>query len=348
MPHFHPLPFCRRVGLCLALLMLAVGAARAQPAAPDDVARLAAWLAGEWNNNEQVWQQRIDAADPKLAARQEAVPHVHQVVAPVALPQFGAQVLYLQQSRGDDLGQVQAQRLIRLTPEGDDGGIRQDSIELPAGAAYLDAHRRPEVLASLTAEALRTDTGCAVIWRFDPQAQAYRGSTLAERCQDRSSRPGQVLSVQQTWQLSATQLSVLAQARDAAGQLVLGNRTDTAQRSRKVRYFQGWVWFKVAGPGAAADDKNTSFTAKYLLHSEGQRMVVPLANGSPSPYQLELALLTYQNTSRPVLKFALLDRASGKTLTYVWTNPQATTIGMNLGWFQAGVTQKAERSEFGY
>ena len=97
------------------------------------------------------------------------------------------------------------------------------------------------------------------------------------------------------------------------------------------------------GPGAGADDRDTSFTAKYALHSEGQKVVLLRKDGSESPWQLELALLTYQNTRRPILKFALLDRASGKSIAYAWANTEANTVGMNLGWFQAGVTQRTER-----
>jgi len=84
------------------------------------------------------------------------------------------------------------------------------------------------------------------------------------------------------------------------------------------------------------------------LHSEGQRIPVLYNDGTPSPYLLELALLTYQNTRKPILKFALLDAATGKSVTYIWANTEAALIGMNLGWFQSGMTQKAERVNFGY
>jgi hypothetical protein len=63
---------------------------------------------------------------------------------------------------------------------------------------------------------------------------------------------------------------------------------------------------------------------------------------------IELATLTYQNTRKSVLKFTLLHRDTLKTLTYVWANADASTIGMNLGWFQAGVAQKADRIDFGF
>jgi hypothetical protein len=64
-------------------------------------------------------------------------------------------------------------------------------------------------------------------------------------------------------------------------------------------------------------------------------------DGTPSLFDLELALLTYQNTKKPILKFALLDRATGKSVTYIRANTDATLVDMNLGWFQSGRRRRA-------
>lgn len=42
-----------------------------------------------------------------------------------------------------------------------------------------------------------------------------------------------------------------------------------------------------------------------------------------------------------------LDVATGKSVSYIWANTEAALIGMNLGWLQSGMTQKAERVNFG-
>lgn len=337
--------------LAAATVVVLCSSAHAQRTLAEDLVQLSAWLAGEWNNNEQVWQQKIDAADPKVVRKEDPVEHLHHIVTPVAVPQLGGQVFYVQRSRGDDMSQVRQQRLVRLTVDPVEGAVRQDSYRLPDEPGLLNAHLKPDALAALAKLSpadLKTSVGCEVLWRYDAAAQAFTGQTRPGACMDGTSVPGQNLSQTHTLRLSADQWLLGEQARDAAGQLVLGNKTDTPLRSRKVQYYEGWVWFKVAGPGAAADDKNTSFTAKYLLHNEGQRMVVNHSDGRPSPYMLELALLTYQNTRRPVLKWALLDRQTLKSLSYVWTEASSPTVGMNLGWFQAGVTRKAERASFGF
>ena len=42
-----------------------------------------------------------------------------------------------------------------------------------------------------------------------------------------------------------------------------------------------------------------------------------------------------------MLKLSVVDDASGRTLAYAWTNPEATRIGINLGWVQVGLESAA-------
>ena len=275
--------------LCLALLLCAWASAHAQV---DALPRLLAWLSGEWNNNEQVWQQKIAAEDPKVIVKEAAVEHVHLIFARVAAPMLGQHIVYMQQSRGDDLSKVTRQRVYRFTPT--DAAPRVEIFRIKDEALYVDTQRKPELLAALKPDALEI-TLEKMEAREDPNGPA--GAPI---------------------------------------------------KSRKVRYFEGWIWIKHAGPASTPDDKKTSFTKRFQLHTEGQRVPVPYEDGTASPYLLELAQLTYQTTRAPILKFALLDRASGKSLTYIWANTDATRIGMYLNWFQSGLTQKTERVNFGF
>lgn len=337
---------CQRIAL-LTLLQGAVITSATASAEPNDVARVYEWLSGEWNNQEQVWQQAIDANDTKIERKQDSVAHRHTVVAPVDLPALGPHVLYVQQSTGADQTQVTGQWLLRLQA-GPERTVRLETVHLTDPQRWRDAHRRAQAWSHFTAADTSTTVGCELLLRRDDSAQAYTGAVPNGTCTDTLAVAGQTLFRSETLQLQAGQWSALTQWRDAQGHLIKGNKTDTATRNRKVRYFEGWVWFRNAGPGAAADDKDTSFTAKFMLHNEGQRMTVLHKDGRPSPFVLELAKLTYQNTRRPVLKFALRDRATDKTLSYVWAHAEAPMIGMNLGWFQSGMTERSTRVHYGY
>lgn len=330
----------RRWLLAAGLSLGLSGAAQADLS--DDLQQLTTWFSGEWNNNEQVWQQKIDAADIKLLVKQDLVEHVHEVVVPLKLPQLGAHVFYVHQSSGMERTQIKSQRLLRFEVDSVAEAIRQDSFALKEPARFVNLHLNPTEMARLTsADLIPAPASCAIYWRYDATVKTFQGASQTGKCINKAMRTGQDLVVTQSSTLNATFFTLLSQTRDASGQVLQGNLTDTAVRSRKVRYFEGWLWFRNAGPGALPEDKNTSFTAKYLMHSEGQRLPVLFQDGSPSPYLIELATLTYQNTRKPVLKFTLMDSATLKTLTYVWANADAHTIGMNLGWFQAGVAHKS-------
>jgi hypothetical protein len=321
--------------LLLAAGLFSTGPAQAQPAAPEDLQRLVTWLAGEWNNNEQVWQQKLDLDDPKVLVKPVLAPHLHQVLVQVAMPQLGAHVFYLQQARADNLGVPLHQRLLRFSADSTagtgSGGVRLETFVLRNPAALLDAHKNPALLAGLTDSDWFALPNCDLVFRYLGAEHAFEGRNTAGDCP--AVLPGQ----NQRLRVSEQQWLLSEQGRDAA-----------LARLRKVRYFEGWFWIKVAGPTAAADDKKTSFKNKLQLHTEGQRVAVTYEDGTPSPYVLELALLTYQNTKKPILKFALLDRDTLKSVSYTWANTDASLIGMNLGWFQAGFTQKSERVNFGF
>lgn len=318
-------------GLLLALFTGLCAPAWSQIALDDDLKRLVSWLAGEWNNNEQVWQQKIDASDPRITRRGAPVEHLHHVFAPVSAPLIGPHVFYVRQSHADDTSRPVRQALYRFSPDSAQSAIRLEVFDLPQEQSFFDVGLKTELFKQLKPADLKTTAGCDLYWRFESSAQAFSAATRPMHCPAQAGQGEHPSTLNSTRKLTPTQIWI-----------------DEQTISRKVHYFEGWLWFRSAGPQASADDRNTSFTRKFLLHNEGQRMVVHFDDGKPSPYLLELAVLTYQNTRKPVLKFTLLERETRKTLTYVWANADATTLGMNLGWFQAGVASQADNRLFGF
>ena len=303
----------RRFGaLTLLLTMAATSGARA------DAGLLASWLAGEWNNNEQVWQQRIDFTDPKVAQKPPMSVHLHQVVWPLKGSALGSHVFFVQPSAGDDLAKTQAPYLLRLTNEST-GAVRVQRLRLRDAAQWTGAQRRADTAATLAAGDAVPEPGCEIVLKPDADKTNWSGSASTDECTE------------------ARTMSISAE-RWTAGNI----------SSRKARHYTGWLWFRNAGPGSSPDDKDTSFTARFQLHNEGQKMTVLRNDGSETPWAIELAVLTYQNTRRPILKLALLDRATGKSISYTWTDTDGRTLGMNIGWFQSGLTVKADNAAFGF
>lgn len=313
-------------------LLLAAACTLASAQTPgDDLARFGAWLGGEFNNHEQVWQHRIDVADPKVSPKPAPVQHLHQIVAPFAAPALGSGLLfYVQQSRGAERAGVTLQRVLRV--RADAGHLRLEVFRPGDERGLIDAHRQPGRLEALTPSDLMPLSPCEQRWRWEPATRSFQGAASPAGLAAGGTGPDC------GWPAGAGALSLT--------ETLL--HTGDGGRYRKLRYFSGWVWMKNAGPGAAPEDRKASFARGVLLHTEGQRVPVLLDDGRDSGYELELALLTYQNTRLPILKFTLVEKASGKSHAYTWANPEATLIGINLGWMQAGFTQKAERSAFGW
>lgn len=106
--------------------------------------------------------------------------------------------------------------------------------------------------------------------------------------------------------------------------------------AHRVRWFSGWA--AINGQGPKASDGNDWHLRRDLhLHSEGGRLPLRWRDGAESGYSIELARLDYRESNTEVLRLAVIDDASDRTLSYVWANPEATRIGLNLGWLQVGL-----------
>ncbi|NJR72099.1 MAG: hypothetical protein HC782_03195 [Gammaproteobacteria bacterium] len=107
------------------------------PQLKADFDRFISWFGGEWNNNEQVWQQSVDA---KAAAAKDAdknkpaaekITHTHHIFAPVLAPNIGTHIYYVQQSLDGDLSKSYRQRLYRMTADEKENAVKLEIFNLP-------------------------------------------------------------------------------------------------------------------------------------------------------------------------------------------------------------------------
>lgn len=106
---------------------------------------------------------------------------------------------------------------------------------------------------------------------------------------------------------------------------------------RRVQTFSGWAAINGGGPKAAADSNDWHMDRAVRIDNEGGRYALHWRDGSASGYSLALERVTYRDGNMPVLKLSIIDDASGQALAYAWANPEATRIGINLGWVQVGL-----------
>jgi hypothetical protein len=115
--------------------------------------------------------------------------------------------------------------------------------------------------------------------------------------------------------------------------------SDAAIEARRVRWYGGWAAINGGGPKAQSDNQDWHLQHDLRLSSEGGRVPLRWRDGAASGWSLELARTTYAERKLSVLQLNLIEDASGRTVDYVWANPNATAIGFNLGWLQVGLTE---------
>jgi len=117
---------------------------------------------------------------------------------------------------------------------------------------------------------------------------------------------------------------------------------DACEDLRRVQTFGGWAAINGGGPKAAADSNDWHMDRAVRLDNEGGRYALHWRDGNASGYSLALERVTYRDGNMPVLKLSVIEDASGQALAYAWANPEATRIGINLGWVQVGLEDLAQ------
>lgn len=116
------------------------------------------------------------------------------------------------------------------------------------------------------------------------------------------------------------------------------SQADTDKLARATLDYTGWAVIKKQVLDSQAPDDEWISMRNLLITDDGKKLRL-LDGDSATPYQLELIVITYQETNTTVLKLALYEDGKDKAITYIWGQPGAERLGMNLRWMQAGFTK---------
>lgn len=332
----------RLILIALVLVCLAVAAdssaVRPSESTSEDFDRLLEWFAGEFNNHEQHAEEVY--AQEEEGAAVEPHTHVHAVFAPIELPELGEHVFHVQQSDGHDQSRVFRQRLYVFTPSGRSKIAEMRIYRYPEGGDWFDVHKHPERLLDLPVDMLE-DTGCVVIWRED--GEAFTAASRGGRCEIDSPRFGKVF-VRDRITLSTDGIWILDNIVDASGNLVMGREDEVPRKLRRCRFYDGWAALRADPPDTTADAKPAWRGYRSLtLHDQGQRVALVDEDGTPAGYEVSLAQVTYAGTGTAVLKLAVHEAGEKEARCYVWGEPDAERLGLNVKWLQTGFTFAPER-----
>ncbi len=295
---------------------------KSNPAGPEKISprTLAEMLSGEYDNHEQVW--RSQNATPAAPVHHRLLLAAHQAenhavllwrLDLMAKTPLTAIWLYRIESRADG-------KSIQLIPHrAIDPSKMAARVSDPKPFEFNDAEWTAFPACTLVGEWKHAQLNAAV-------DRILCNAVLPELGETSALLPLRVSNLEEG-------LSVATLADQARGE-------DADERARRVRWFGGWSALNGAGPQAKADSNDWHSRYDLRLHNEGGRTPLRWRDGAASGYSIELSRLTYAESKTPVLKLAVIEDASGKTLIYTWANPEATRIGINMGWLQIGLEQK--------
>ena len=338
----------RRLAAILVLLTFTsasaapTGSAKTSTPSGSDqsLTRFMQWAPGEYDNNEQVWQEDLD----KVAKPHR---HDHVIVVNAHASAMGEHTLFVQQNGGDKQDETVGLRLLRVSRDATTHAIRLDAYAFANEAKYVGAFARPATLAAIVPADLVHRQGCSL--DLADHGDRFEGRVRTADCRSGSPSGGFDLTTG-SMRLSPEGLWLQDEGDDVGGAKAPSQPGSVPSRNRRVRYFSGWTIVKKAGPGAGLEDQSMWSMVRFVIHNEGQ--ILPIKDdktGADTGYSLQLAQLTYQNTRDPILKIGLIENSSGRTVAYSWASTDAKQLGMNLRWFQAGVTARTDDAgKFGF
>lgn len=291
--------------LPIGLVLSALAACGSLPnrSAPSASAASSMPASGEYDNHEQVWsaRERNEAALP---------PHVVFQVEPAATDWIVLRV------RLDAAPSLQAVWALRRTDRATWVPHRA-TVAVPATGAAFDAQQwAPLDACALHAAAAENVTRAA--------ADLAACTAIVPGLGAQAALLPIAIDAEGEW------LRVRLYADQARG-------ADARSDARRVGFFDGWAAINGAGPRASADNRDWHMHRDVRIGSEGGQVPLRWRDGNPSGYSLRLERLTYRDGNVPVLKLSVVDDADGHALAYAWANPEATRIGVNLGWVQVGL-----------
>lgn len=323
-------------GVMFALLagcQLPIGRSGSTPAHESGVvARLDAALSGEYDNDAQVRQARAGVH----AGTQIAVPHLREQWR--LLEHDNDHSLWLWRLQILDAPNAPAAMWVYRIAGTSDG---KRVVLTPYRA--IDAARTAVGLADtknafkFVAEQWAVLEPCALTgtWK-DAQFIAAADATACSALLPGLGEAASLLPLRLT--LDGDMLHAATFADQARG-------VDAAIDARRLRWFSGWAAINGGGAKAKSENQDWHMQKDMRLSSEGGKVALRWRDGAASGYSLELLRVNYVERKLNVLQLNVIEDASGRTLNYVWANPEATALGINLGWLQVGLTQAVAAPE---
>ncbi|MEM8524825.1 MAG: chromophore lyase CpcT/CpeT [Bacteroidota bacterium] len=322
-----------RLTIAIALLLLTgCSVLQAQTISlEEDFQLMRTWFEGEFDNFQQVWKENEDSIRQEL--RHE---HIHSIVKRVEIPKLGEYVFFVKQYQDGDTSNIYRQKVYKFHLNKEENAIQLDIYSFLSPKAekqYQMANYQPELLKDLSTKDFRNTPGCAVYWRKN--GDHFVGYMKEKACFFHSRRSNKNIYVTDSLKLTQDEIWIRDEAYDEDGNYVFGNKAGILSKLKRCRFFEGWM--AVQKP----ESEDYYFMRNINLHDQGQKVQLIDKDGSVTPYYIELSEVIYP-TGLEVMKLAIYEEGKDKAVAYVWTNPDAKRIGINMRSITAGFAEKED------
>jgi CpeT/CpcT family (DUF1001) len=311
------------VFLCLAEGLAAQKNNPAKNLLRDELTMMMKWFEGEFDNFQQIYKEKED----KLPDVHE---HIHSIFKKISLPVFGENVFYVLQYMDGDSTKIYRQRIYSFKENKIENAIQLEIYSFTSDSLYYYSHIRPEKLNGLTPAQMTKTDGCEVYWKKD--GERFIGYMKEKACNLISKRSGKKIFITDSLVLTKNEIWIRDEAYDENGGYVFGHKGKIPHKLKRCRFYKGWMLLEKAGlTGEYHQYRN------QLWHDQGKRVRLFTEEGKATKYEVELALVVY-GKDLEVLKIALYETGTSKAIMYAWASPGSNNIGINLRWFQCGLT----------
>ena len=311
----------------LAISMFAAPAFADQEAVLDrDLRTFLEWFPGVYDNQEQVYFEQAQGVP-----EDEQHERIHHTFAPVDLPSFGEHVFYVQQYLDDDPTKIYRQRIYVFTADYEENAIRL-AIHTPDDvAALVDAHLDQSKLDGLTPDDTTNRPGCDVFWR--KRAAEFDGQMKPGACSFVSQRSGKRIIIDDDLILTENEIWISDRAVDEDGNYVFGNKAGIPHKNIKARRFVCWI--------AAQERNETDWTFKRDLEiwDQGGTIWIDTEEDDVQTVGIKLRNVRWPSgNNRDSFVMYAYRKGEDRAVSYVWSEPTATRLALNLRWMQASCT----------
>ena len=191
-----------------------------------DLKLITKWFAGYFDNREQVEEEKAKNIDAELIHEQ-----IHGIFAPVEIPAFGQNVLYVKQYMDDDPSQVYRQRVYSFHVNEQEEAIELRIYAFLDDEAYMDAHLEPGKLSDLTPEKMSYKEGCELFWY--KKDNYFLGYMKEGACRVCSQKTGKIITITDDCYLDRKQLWIRDRALDEDGNYIFGHKGNIHHKMKK-------------------------------------------------------------------------------------------------------------------